>query len=441
MMENIMHHNNARIQIFRQAISDFIENRRDEKLKGKADDPAAMRKYDYAIWLEDAARRVGQIHAATHIAKAIHSSAKGSNLYIKPDSLPQREEIGSHLLGENFDIDIVGNAAALDVFKFLKTKVEEKTLLAWAEADDPDFKAALSENPDQAEEWLSSFAGLLSSDKKVQSHALMKQLYWLRGEDPTEDDQYILLQPLFPSALVNYVHQNIQDVRFGESNKKARSAFYKKEASELVYQEYKKLAVRRLGGTKPQNISQLNSERGGVNYLLASLPPRWMGKRRILPLNCKSALEVFFKRPNVYSQIDKLIKFLKSNPPDTRQHQQRFEQKLTESLVDFAATIKAEMPVGWSREKSCQLPMDERLWLDPERSLFSLRDDSDEADQIFYNDYMKGDWPDAVAQDFGRRLNAKLRHQDIPVGETEYIHWVRQVKKVTIDAAWPPVPR
>lgn len=174
---------------------------------------------------------------------------------------------------------------------------------------------------------------------------------------------------------------------------------------------------------------------------MASLPPRWMGKRRILPLNCKSALEVFFKRPNVYSQIDKLIKFLKSNPPDTRQHQQRFEQKLTESLVDFAATIKAEMPVGWSREKSCQLPMDERLWLDPERSLFSLRDDSDEADQIFYNDYMKGDWPDAVAQDFGRRLNAKLRHQDIPVGETEYIHWVRQVKKVTIDAAWPPVPR
>ncbi|MCP9307343.1 type I-F CRISPR-associated protein Csy1 [Zymomonas mobilis] len=432
-----MQHNNARIQIFRQAISDFIENRRDEKLKGKADDPAAMRKYDYAIWLEDAARRVGQIHAATHIAKAIHSSAKGSNLYIKPDSLPQREEIGSHLLDENFDIDIVGNAAALDVFKFLKTKVEDKTLLAWAEVGDPDFKAALSKNPDQAEEWISSFAGLLSSDKKVQSHALMKQLYWLRGKDPTEDDQYILLQPLFPSALVNYVHQNIQAVRFGESNKKARSAFYKKEASELVYQEYKKLAVQRLGGTKPQNISQLNSERGGVNYLLASLPPRWKNKRRLLPLNCKSALDVFFKRPDVYVQVDRLIKFLKSNPPDnlnTRQHRQRFEQKLTESLVDFAAAIKAEMPVGWSREDSCQLHMYERLWLDPERSLFSLRDDSDEADQIFYNEYMKGDWPDAVAQNFGRRLNAKLKHQDIPVGETEYIHWVRQV---TIDAAWP----
>lgn len=170
---------------------------------------------------------------------------------------------------------------------------------------------------------------------------------------------------------------------------------------------------------------------------MASLPPRWIEKRRLLPLNCKSALEVFFKRPDVYVQVDRLIKFLKSNPPDnlnTRQHRQRFEQELTESLVDFAAAIKAEMPVGWSREDSCQLPMYERLWLDPERSLFSLRDGSDEADQIFYSEYMKGDWPDAVAQDFGRRLNAKLKHQDIPVGDTEYIHWVRQV---TIDAAWP----
>ena len=38
---------------------------------------------------------------------------------------------------------------------------------------------------------------------------------------------------------------------------------------------YASLAVQELGGTKPQNISQLNSERRGDNYLLASLPPVW----------------------------------------------------------------------------------------------------------------------------------------------------------------------
>ncbi|WP_234420839.1 type I-F CRISPR-associated protein Csy1, partial [Xanthomonas fragariae] len=60
-----------------------------------------------------------------------HPDARGSSLHVPPDSLPQHAEIGSHLLGAHYAQDVVGNAAALDVFKFLKIEVEGQGLLAW----------------------------------------------------------------------------------------------------------------------------------------------------------------------------------------------------------------------------------------------------------------------------------------------------------------------
>ena len=64
---------------FRAAIAGFIEARREAKLKGKEDDAEAASKYDYAGWLADASRRVGQIQAVTHVLKATHPDARGSS--------------------------------------------------------------------------------------------------------------------------------------------------------------------------------------------------------------------------------------------------------------------------------------------------------------------------------------------------------------------------
>jgi CRISPR-associated protein Csy1 len=68
---------------FRAAIADFIDTRREAKLKGKDEDDAdTASKYDYATWLTDAARRVSQIQAVTHVLKATHPDARGSSLHI-----------------------------------------------------------------------------------------------------------------------------------------------------------------------------------------------------------------------------------------------------------------------------------------------------------------------------------------------------------------------
>ncbi|WP_348673079.1 type I-F CRISPR-associated protein Csy1, partial [uncultured Abyssibacter sp.] len=189
----------------------------------KGDDAAdKAAKYEYATWLADAARRVGQIQAVTHVLKATHPDARGSSLHAAPQSLPPHSEIGSHTLGADFSEDIVGNAAALDVFKFLKVEVDGRRLLDWVLAKDADLQRALSPDAETASEWMHAFGGLVRFAVQPTSHVMAKQVYWCVGDDPADDDHYQLLQPLFSSSLMHAVHADVSDARFGEQNKVAR---------------------------------------------------------------------------------------------------------------------------------------------------------------------------------------------------------------------------
>jgi CRISPR-associated protein Csy1 len=86
-----------RSEAFRLAIAAFIDERREAKLKGKEPDTDAVSKYDYGAWLADAAHRVSQIQAVTHVLKATHPDARGSNLYVRPKQLSPHAEVGTHL--------------------------------------------------------------------------------------------------------------------------------------------------------------------------------------------------------------------------------------------------------------------------------------------------------------------------------------------------------
>lgn len=423
---------------FRHAITTFIEARRDAKLKGKDDATDAASKYGYTTWLADAARRVGQIQAVTHVLKATHPDARGSSLHVVPGRLPPHAEIGSHVLGDDFAEDVVGNAAALDVFKFLKLDVEGRRLLDWMQDGDADLCLALHDNPATARDWMQAFASLVREDTEPTSHPRAKQLYWLVGDDPADDSAYHLLQPMFSSSLAHAVHADIQDARFGEANKLARQAFRAKAPHEHGYREYRHLVARKLGGTKPQNISQLNSERGGVNYLLASLPPTWA---RDLPrnlLHLDSAMDRLNRMPGIRQQVKALATFLLSDPPSndkTKAKREAIEQELGAQLALFAAEIRARFAPGWTRSTDCQLPLCEQLWLDPERIELPPREDHAQEDADFNATYHRGDWPNEVAGRFARWLNERLHDAGLAaVGDAEYQHWA---ELAIVEAAWP----
>lgn len=435
---------------FHTAIAGFIEARREAKLKGKDDEVDAASKYQYATWLADAARRVGQIQAVTHVLKATHPDARGSSLHVTPTNLPLRSEIGSHLLGTNYAEDVVGNAAALDVFKLLKLEVDGRRLLDWAQSGDVDLQAALSDDAEQARNWMRAFASLVHEEGQPTSHTMAKQLYWLAGDSPQNDAQYHLLQPMFSSSLAHVVHANIQDARFGEANKETRQARRENKPAEQIYRDYRGLAVRKLGGTKPQNISQLNSERGGVNYLLASLPPSAWAPRRGADLRqldsvfdpAHGALFWFGEvRESLYAMGD----LLGTHPDQNKETRDRVDncvQAIGQQLALFGAAVRGRYPAGWTRDDACRLPLCEKLWLDPDRTELPPRDDAEhahdrEGDLAFQQAYDQGDWADQVATRFGLWLSGQLRKRNdklAALGEAEMRHFASHA---ILDVAWP----
>lgn len=435
---------------FRAAITDFIEARREAKLKGKDDDADTASKYNYAAWLADAARRVGQIQAVTHVLKATHPDARGSSLHVAPSSLPRHTEIGSHLLGEDYAEDVVGNAAALDVFKLLKLEVDGRRLLDWMQAGDTDLWAALSDDAEQARSWMKAFASLVREETQPSSHPMAKQLYWLAGEEPQDDTHYHLLQPMFSGSLAHAVHADIQDARFGEANKEARQARRDNKPAGAIYRDYRDLVARKLGGTKPQNISQLNIERGGVNYLLASLPPpAWKPGAVMNLLRLDSVLSERYGELNRFGEMRELLRtltaFLKANPDptmETRNHRETIELAIGQELAMFGVAVRGNYPAGWTRDEACQLPLCEQLWLDPDRFELPERNDPEhphwrENDLAFNQAYEHGDWADEVAGRFGLWLNGQLRKRSDKLAllsEAEMRHFARQA---ILDVAWP----
>lgn len=415
---------------FRAVIERFIQDRLDAKLdKLPDDDPKRSElaaQYSPPAWLADAARRVEQIQAVTHSLKPIHPDARGSNLYCAPGSLPAHVEVGSHCLSADFAVDVVGNAAALDVYKFLRLKLGEQTLLDAMLVNDADLAAALNDDPTQAAEWIEAFSGLVQPRGGAATHTLGKQLYWLSGADPLTDVDFTLLAPLYASSLAHQVFQRINEDRFGEAAKAARQARREERDHPHGYAEYPNLAVQKLGGTKPQNISQLNSERGGNNYLLGSLPPQWKSQA-IRPLwRIKSAFPVFGRRKEVREEVLALRRFLESGPiPNLETDLQRdaFLVALIDELVAFANAVQDELTPGWSAKPECELREAEKLWLDP----FRAKDDD-----AFRQQWQFMDWPAEIGQGFGLWLNAQLDTK-LPVGLIESRQWA---KELLLDEEW-----
>ncbi|MDF5867093.1 type I-F CRISPR-associated protein Csy1 [Pseudomonas aeruginosa] len=234
----------------------------------------------------------------THTLKPIHPDARGSNLHSLPQAPGQPGLAGSHELGDRLVSDVVGNAAALDVFKFLSLQYQGKNLLNWLTEDSAEAVQALSDNAEQAREWRQAFIGITAVKGAPASHSLAKQLYF-----PLPGSGYHLLAPLFPTSLVHHVHALLREARFGDAAKAAREARSRQESWPHGFSEYPNLAIQKFGGTKPQNISQLNSERYGENCLLPSLPPHWQRQDQRAPIRHSSVFEHDFGRSPEVSRL------------------------------------------------------------------------------------------------------------------------------------------
>lgn len=407
----------------RSLISAFLAERLTSKLdKLDPDDPKRqelLQQFQPATWLEDAARRAGQIQAVTHSLKPIHPDAKGTNLYCPPSTLAAVPVVGSHCLGDDFAGDVVGNAAALDVYKFLKLEHEGQSLLALAASGDANLAHALSGDPAQAQAWMAAFASLTAPRGQLASHTLAKQLYWPVGTDVHADASYHLLAPLYASSLAHKVFQTLQDDRFSDEAKAARAARKDGLYSERPVREYPHLAVQQLGGTKPQNISQLNSERRGNNSLLASLPPVWRSIELKPLLGSESLFPRYGRRPGVKAALRDLLAFLKADPTRNLATRQR-RAAMVDTLIDEFLQLRAELlslPPGWSQQPDCELSDLHARWLDPAGCA--------QADAEFSRS-PPTDVAERISSAFATWLNAQMR-PPLPVGDPEFAAWRKEM--------------
>lgn len=416
---------------YQEAIHAFLQERLHAKLeKLKADENGKrtelIAQHQPAAWLDDAARRVHQIQAVTHSLKPIHPDARGTNLYVEPRTLPPLAELGSHALGERFVGDVVGNAAALDVYKMLKLEVNGRSLLTALLAQDADALAALHTDPAQAQALRDAFVSLTQPRAEgPSSHTLAKQLYWLTGTDACDDAHYTLLAPLYATSLAHAVHAQVQEDRFGEANKAARQARRERKMHDGVFHDYPGLAVQNMGGTKPQNISQLNSERRGMNYLLSSLPPKWKVNAQRFPTHADSVFTRYFdSRPLVRQTVKTLRRYLESNPnpvKDTRDHRKELVDVLVDEMVNMAAELQHALPPGWTLDdpRFSALNEDEQTWLDALRAELPEEDD-------FANRWLAMEWPDAIGTRFGNWLNARLEGK-LSFSDIEFRAWKKEL--------------
>lgn len=425
---------NSRAKAIRKAIHDFIADRLSTRIEKLAiDDPkyqALQASHVPDVWLASAVDRSPQIQVVTHPLKATYPHAhitKTTSLYCQPKDLPQHNLVATQVLKESFTDDVTGNAGALDIYALLQLEVEGKTLLELCLAEDVDMQAALHNNPEMAKEWLAVLADVTQPKMKgIASHTFAKQLFWLAGDDPYNNQDYLLLAPLYSSTLAHKVYEQIDFDRFSPESKEIRDAVRANKQHDGIAQSYPQLAIQVIGGSNPQGISSLSSKRRGVNYLLASLPPSWRPTKIRPPLKAQSIFSIFEKRRDTKVWINDLKAFLASNPPANVQTRKKVDQLvngLLDELYIFAAAYQ-ELPAGWSADEQCDLPLAQCYWLDPARAL---------QDEDFAEAWLNSDWTEQVEQDFARWLNQQLGKKISQLGDIEFRRWAKEMHK---DSHW-----
>ncbi|MFJ5365111.1 type I-F CRISPR-associated protein Csy1 [Pectobacterium punjabense] len=366
------------------------------------------KKYEMCNWLSDAASRAGQISLVTHALKFTHSDARGSSIF-SAGTVTEAKTLSTATLAQPA-IDAVGNAAALDVAKLLQTEHDGDSLVAALQRGDHRALEALAENPEQLAQWLAGFQQVFT-DRQPSSHKLAKQIYF-----PITNGEYHLLSPLYSSSLAQALHQRINTVRFGDEAKAIRQAQKANQWHDQLAISYPNLAVQNMGGTKPQNISSLNSSRSGRSYLLSSAPPQWNSIEKP-PQQHDSIFrprgEVDYHTRATLAQMQRFLLSVKDveNNRDIRQQRQSYLDQLIDRLFFYVASVQ-NLPSGWSAES--ELKRAQQLWLDPYRA---------ETDTVFRHEREAGDWQKDVAYDFGRWLNRRLKHEDLIFGEVERREW------------------
>lgn len=434
-------------ELIKTALSRFLTEQFDKKSQkqqrqlaktieeGKSDDAANLTaqiqdikaKFERDTWLAHAVDSMArQLKFGTHISKGVHPDAQGDNVNFTPMFEPVATLVGSHLARSFLDAN--GNAAALPLASFFDFAVTDSIKVRdLIMTDNADFIASLATDVQLAKDYHHTFKSVLQGcSNNPSAHERNKQMLWCINDDADElsDWRYVNVVPLYPSALTYDVFLRINELRYSDENKQARDNRFKSTAIQKSYVSMPNLATVQLGGSKPQNISQLMSKQGGRNYLLPSFPPKISTDRGF---GLSKFCDNFFDSKSLAYQVKEDLDFIMQvvedsrNTVDVRNRRKDAIDRILHTIFRIAHQLQAQ-PAGWSQDYA--LPIHQKIWLDPYRCDLGGED-------VLFEYKVNHHWQDEVMDEFAAWLNGQLRERfkklKYAFADAEHTEWVREI--------------
>jgi len=350
------------------AIQNFLNERKEIWLKKNINskttgeerielEQQASDKFALASWLPGAAKRANQLFLVSHPGKFTHPSAKISSIIASGTQSADGFLRTGNIQAE---LDVFGNAAAMDVYKFLSIKMTDgESLLTHLERETPAIKQQLTIPTASFHEVARHLLAIKQDDdSSIRTSGKIKQIYF------PVDEHYHLLSVLTPSNLIYKLKERINVMHFSDVAKEARESKKKNHDYANELSEIHRLSVIGFGGANKQNISVLNNQNGGTAYLLPSLPPV-LKDRKVQP----PKKNFFVSNLWVKNYEDDFQKFHRLLQGDHNNIHIRNKRDWIIRNIIFQVTdrmwLVRHIEAGWSDSANySNLPHPQKIWLD-----------------------------------------------------------------------------
>lgn len=369
-----------------KVILDFFEERKvawlKKNLKASMSDIEIKEKeaecndiFSLKNWLPNAAKRARQISICTHPCTFSHPSArKNKNGYVSSIIAPSTQDNDGFLRSGNVKVsaDALGNAAALDVYKFLTLVTDDaNTLIQHLEQDSELalnlFTIADADETQKYESLKQGFLAMTTTANDNITSSRIKQVFF-----PVADD-YHQLSILTASGIIFDLRKRLDAMRFGDEIKEAR-AKKKNNQEHTRYKDIYNLTTIGYGGTKPQNISVLNNQNGGKAHLFMSAPPKLKHRDIHFPQSdFFSQTAQYFHCKNQFFKLHTLYKKDENNM-QVRTNRDEYYQNIIDYIIEKMWQIR-EVSLEQYNEKNNALPSAQKKWLCDEHKDIRETDD------------------------------------------------------------------
>lgn len=407
------------------AIQEFLAERKEGWLKKKIKpslseveqaefEQEANQLFSLAEWLPNAAKRAKQLNLVSHPSKFSHPGAKTSSVIAQ--ARPENDGLLRFGNVKQVEMDVFGNAAAIDVFKFLSLKLQDgQTVLEHLENQSESIQQQFAIPSESFDALHRGFMEIKSDGgSQVATSGKVKQVYF-----PVEKEEagYHLLSILTSSGMMYKLKQRINHIRFSEEAKQAREDRKSGEYNADGVREIYDLTAIGFGGTKPQNISILNNANGGVAYLLKSTPPNLAMRKVRLPKKSFFTQTLNLWEFNwIFSQLNYVLSDWQNNIDIRLKRDELFAEAVYQAS-DKLWEVRA-IEAGWSKSDTyVSLPQWQKNWLDAAYE----RERSDNDDYI-----------DQAVEGFSRwfinAFEAYLKVAKIKFDDTDIRHFIEQTE-------------